>query len=332
MTEACVVGGGSWGSAFALYLGRIGVPVRLWIREAEIYETACRERENTVFLPGYRFPAGVSFHRDLAEALAGAETVFVAVPAQFSRRVYGHLAPLLRPGQSVISLTKGIEKKTHKRMTEIMEEVFAPHIRPLLGVLSGPSFSKEVAEGHPTALVLASAETDFARRIQHRLSSLSLRIYTTIDVVGVELAGALKNGIAIAAGISDALHFGHNSRASLITRGLVEITRLGLKLGAQRKTFSGLAGMGDLVLTCTGQLSRNRHVGLELGRGRTLSDIVADMRMVAEGVATTLSAVELARREDVEMPILEQVFQILYRKKDPLRALNDLMARGLKDE
>ncbi|MCX6561705.1 MAG: NAD(P)-dependent glycerol-3-phosphate dehydrogenase [Candidatus Aminicenantes bacterium] len=329
--KACVIGGGSWGSAFALYLGRLGYPTRLWIREPDIFLAARRDRENSVFLPGYRFPADVTFHDDYEEALAGAEYVFIAVPSQFCRRVFGHLAGRLQPGQALISLTKGIEKSTLKRMTEVMADCFGPTERPL-AVLSGPSFSKEVAEGHPTALVLASDESDLAHRLQGLLSSLSLRVYTTRDVVGVELAGALKNVIAIAAGISDALRFGHNSRASLVTRGLAEIGRLGLHMGAQRKTFAGLAGMGDLVLTCTGHLSRNRRVGLELGAGRRLAEIVADMRMVAEGIPTTVSAYHLARREGIEMPITEQVYAILVRRKDPRRALGDLMSRGLKDE
>lgn len=327
--NAGVIGGGSWGSAFALYLGRLGFSTRLWIREADIFQSACRDRENPVFLSGYKFPADVTFHHVLDEAVEGADMIFIAVPSAFCRKIYAHLGPRLRPGQAVISLTKGVEKKTLMRMSEIMAEAFPGHP---LGVLSGPSFSKEVAEGHPTALVLASIEYDLSRQIQHLLSGLSLRIYTTRDVVGVELAGALKNVIAIAAGISDALHFGHNSRASLMTRGLAEITRLGLQLGAQRKTFSGLAGIGDLVLTCTGHLSRNRQVGMEIGRGRRLSEIVAEMRMVAEGIPTTLSAYQLGLREGVEMPIIEQVFQILYRKKDPRKALTDLMSRGLKDE
>jgi len=329
--KAGVIGGGSWGSAFALYLGRLGFPTRLWIRESEILQEARRDRENRVFLPGYRFPEAVSFHHDLAETVDEADVVFLAVPAQFFRRVYSRLAPLLHAGQGVISLAKGIEKTTLARMTEIMTEI-RPPVKGPIGVLSGPSFSKEVAEGHPTALVLASSDGDLARRVQSRLSSLVLRVYTTRDVVGVELAGALKNIIAIAAGISDALRFGHNTRASLMTRGLAEIARLGLKMGAQRETFQGLAGMGDLVLTCTGALSRNRYVGMEIGRGRRLGDVVAEMRMVAEGIATTVSARALARREGVDMPILEQVFQILYRKKEPARAINDLMSRGLKDE
>jgi glycerol-3-phosphate dehydrogenase (NAD(P)+) len=327
--KAAVIGGGSWGSAFALYLGRLGFPVRLWIREPAIHEAACRTRENPVFLPGYKFPAAVAFHHVLDEALDEADVVFIAVPSVFCRRVYAQIAPRLREGQALVSLTKGIEKKTLMRMSQIMAEAFPGHG---LAVLSGPSFSKEVAEGHPTGLVVASAEPELARRLQGLLSGLSLRVYTSRDVVGVELAGALKNVIAIASGISDALDFGHNSRASLITRGLAEITRLGLKLNAQRPTFSGLAGMGDLVLTCTGHLSRNRQVGLEIGRGRPLAEIVSEMRMVAEGIPTTLSARQLAVREGVDMPIIEQVYQILYRKKAPRKALVDLMSRGLKDE
>jgi glycerol-3-phosphate dehydrogenase (NAD(P)+) len=237
----------------------------LWIREADIFEAARRTRENPVFLPGYKFSSDITLHHALDETLEDADFVFVAVPSVYCRRVYAQIGPHLRPGQAVVSLTKGIEKKTLMRMSEIMAEAFPGHP---LGVLSGPSFAKEVAEGHPTGLVLASAETELSRRLQSLLSGLSLRVYTSRDVIGVELAGALKNIIALAAGISDALHFGHNSRASLMTRGLAEITRLGLKLGAQRPTFSGLAGIGDLVLTCTGHLSRNRQVGLEIGRGR----------------------------------------------------------------
>lgn len=329
--RACVIGGGAWGSAFAIHLGRIGLPTRLWIREPEVLEIARRTRENPAFLPGCEFPAAVSFHDDPAAALDGAEAVFVAVPSPYCRKIFGRLAGSLAPGQAVVSLTKGIERSTLKRMTELMAECFPPGPRPL-AVLSGPSFSREVAEGHPTALVLASSEADWARRWQRLLSGPSLRLYTSRDVIGVELAGAVKNVIAIAAGISDGLGFGHNARASLLTRGLAEIARLGQRLGARPRTFSGLAGMGDLVLTCTGHLSRNRRVGLELGAGRRLRDIIADMRAVAEGLTTTVSAFYLARREGIEMPITEQVQAVLYRGKDPRRALADLMARGLKDE
>jgi len=330
--KASVIGGGSWGSAFALYLGRQNIKTKLWIREPDIFETARKEGENKVFLPGYIFPPEVSFHHDLEEALSATDLIFVAVPSQFCRTTYSHMAPFLSRDHVVISLTKGIEKKTLMRMSEVMAEVFKPFDQPHLAVLSGPSFSKEVAEGHPTAVVLASAEPDLAKKVQHFISSLSLRVYTSRDIIGVELAGALKNVIAIAAGISEALAFGYNTRAALVTRGLSEIGRLGLKLGAKKETFSGLAGMGDLVLTCTGPLSRNRHVGFELGKGKPLSAVIASMRMVAEGIVTTLSSRQLARRENVEMPISEQVYLTLYKNKDPQNALVDLMSRTLRDE
>jgi len=327
-----VIGGGSWGSAFALHLGRNGIRTKLWIREPAIFESAVRERENRVFLPGFKFPAEVTFHHALEDVARSADIIFLAVPSQFCRKVLLRLAPYLTAGQSVVSLTKGIEKKTLLRMSEVMTEVFAPFASPRIGVLSGPSFSKEVAQGHPTALVLASTDLLWARKAQHLISSSSLRIYTSRDVVGVEIAGALKNVIAIAAGINDSLQFGDNARAAMMTRGLAEITRLGVKFGAKKETFLGLAGIGDLVLTCTGRLSRNRHVGAALGKGKPLAGIIAGMRMVAEGIATTLSARRMAHREGVEMPIFEQVYQILYQKKEPRHALADLMSRTLKGE
>ncbi|MBM3311154.1 MAG: NAD(P)-dependent glycerol-3-phosphate dehydrogenase [Candidatus Aminicenantes bacterium] len=330
--NASVIGGGSWGTAFALYLGRLGHETRLWIREPDVLEAAVRERENPVFLPGHRLPSSVSVHADIGEAMDGAAAIFVAVPSQYVRKILSRMAPYLKQGQAVISLAKGIEKRTLLRMSEIMAEAFEPENRLSIGVLSGPSFAAEVAAGYPTALVLASRDRELARRLQARLSGPLLRVYTSRDVVGVELAGALKNIIAIAAGISDAMAFGHNSQAALITRGLAEIARLGLKLGARRETFSGLAGMGDLVLTCTGPLSRNRRVGQELGAGRPLGAVVAGHRTVAEGIPTTVSVRELANREGVEMPISEQVYQVLYRKKEPRRALADLMARELRHE
>ncbi|MCX6565524.1 MAG: NAD(P)-dependent glycerol-3-phosphate dehydrogenase [Candidatus Aminicenantes bacterium] len=332
MKNTCVVGGGSWGSAFAYHLAKIGFPVRLWIREPEIFEEAVRTRQNTVFLPGRIFPENASFHHDLKEAVSGANTVFIAVPSTYFRKVYAHVADFLRPDTDVVSLTKGIEKRTLLRMSEIVAAIPLRSGRVRIGVLSGPSFSKETAEGHPTALVMASADQDLARRVQICLSNERWRIYTSRDVVGVEIAGALKNIIAIAAGLSDAMNFGFNSRAALMTRGLAEIARLGTKLGARPETFAGLAGMGDLVLTCTGPLSRNRNVGLELGRGRQLAEIVGGMRETAEGIPTTVSARELARRENIDIPITEQVYQVLYRRKDPRRALTDLMTRTLKDE
>jgi glycerol-3-phosphate dehydrogenase (NAD(P)+) len=330
--NASVIGGGSWGSAFARHLGSIGLPTLLWIREEDILRDALAIRENRAFLPGFRFPDAVGFTDDLRESAAFGGVVFIAVPSQFCRSVYTRIAPVLRRDQIVVSLTKGFDKKTMMRMSQVMEEVFRPRVRPGLAVLSGPSFAKEVAAGHPTALVVASRDLAGAREVQHLISSLTLRAYTSSDVTGVEVAGALKNVVAIAAGIADALKFGLNTRAALITRGLVEITNLGLALGARKETFSGLAGIGDLVLTCTGELSRNHRVGHELGKGRTLREILAGMRMVAEGVHTTVAARRISRALGVEMPISEEIYQVLYRGKSPKKAVEELMSRALKAE
>jgi glycerol-3-phosphate dehydrogenase (NAD(P)+) len=327
-----VVGGGSWGSAFALHLGRKDLETRLWIREADVFEATVRTRENRDFLPGFFFPESVSFHHDLADALADSELVFIAVPSGFCRLLYGQIAPLLRSSQTIVSLTKGIEKDSLKRMSEIMREVFPPHRGLQLAALSGPSFAREVAEQHPTAVVVASENLETAKSIQHLISSNSFRAYASEDLIGIELAGALKNVIAIAAGICAGLEFGTNSIAALITRGIAETTRLGVKLGAKTETFTGLAGIGDLVLTCTGALSRNRYVGFELGKGKNLEKIVTGMKMVAEGIGTTLSVHQLAEQAGIEMPIAQQVYQILYHQKDPRIALGDLMSRKLKNE
>lgn len=328
----CVVGGGSWGSAFALHLGRQNLATKLWIRETDVFERTLRIRENRDFLPGSVFPEGVSFHHDLGEALAGCKLVFIAVPSEFCRGLYEHMGPLLASSQTIVSLTKGIEKDSLKRMSEIMREVFPHHLGLEIAALSGPSFAREVAEQHPTAVVVASDNAQTAKTVQHLISSSSFRAYASDDLIGVELAGALKNVIAIAAGLCAGLEFGTNSIAALITRGIAETTRLGVKLGARTETFTGLAGIGDLVLTCTGALSRNRFVGMELGKGKNLGEIVAGMKMVAEGIGTTLSVHQLAQREEIEMPIAQQVYQILYHQKDPKTALQDLMSRKLKNE
>ena len=330
--KVSVIGGGTWGSAFALHLGRLNIPTKLWIRERDVYQETVQKRENKAFLPGYTFPPLVSFYDDLIEAVSQSNLVFIAVPSKFCRRVYKQLAPSLSSDQAIISLTKGIEENSLKRMSEVMEEVFSPLFSPQIAALSGPSFALEVAQYHPTAVVLTSRDLSLAKKIQHSISSESFRVYVSEDIIGVELAGALKNVIAIAAGILDALQFGNNSIAALITRGLFEITRLGIKLGARKETFSGLAGIGDLVLTCTGNLSRNRYVGYQLGRGKSLDEIVSGMKMIAEGVTTTFSARQLAEREKEEMPICEQVYQILYQDKNPKKALKDLMSRRLKEE
>lgn len=330
--KASVIGGGTWGSTFALHLGRLHIETKLWIRENDIYQEALKQRENRAFLPGYKFPPHISFYKDLKEAVSQSDIVFFAVPSKFCRKIYVQLAPWLSPGQTIVSLTKGIEESSLKRMSEVMEEVFSPLFSPRIAALSGPSFAHEVAQYHPTAVVVASKDLSLAKGIQHIISNDSFRVYASEDIIGVELGGALKNVIAIAAGTLDALQFGANSIAALITRGLSEITRLGVKLGARMETFSGLAGIGDLVLTCTGKLSRNRYVGYQLGKGKSLTEIVSGMKMVAEGITTTISACQLARREKVEMPICEQVYQVLYRNKDPKKALKDLMSRRLKEE
>jgi glycerol-3-phosphate dehydrogenase (NAD(P)+) len=330
--EAGVVGGGSWGTAFALHLGRLGIRTKLWVREAEILEELRSTRQNRLFLPGFSFPAEVSFTERITEAVRAADVVFIAVPSQFCRQVYTDMAASLQSGQIAVSLTKGIEEGSLKRMSEVMAEVFPASSARQVAVLSGPSFAREVAERHPTAVVAASIDMDVARTIQRLVSDLSFRIYTSEDVVGVELGGALKNVIALAAGISDALEFGHNPRAALITRGLAEITRLGLVLGANKETFLGLAGLGDLVLTCTARMSRNYHVGFELGQGKTLSQVLSSMKMVAEGVTTTISVRLLSEREGVDMPISGEVYRVLYENKNPQDSLRDLMSRELKGE
>ncbi len=330
--KVAVIGGGSWGSAMAIHLSRRDVPVRLWIREPDILEEACRQRVNRVFLPGFSFPPSVSFCSSVADAARGASVVFIAVPSHYCREVYRRLAPAVDKGTLLISLTKGIEEKSLKRMSQVMAEVLPHPPRPRIVVLSGPSFAKEVAQGLPTAVVAAAPGTADAGRVQALLSGLSFRVYTSRDVVGVELGGAAKNVIAIAAGISDALGAGSNAKASLMTRGLAEITRLGVRLGARRETFFGLAGIGDLILTCTGELSRNRHLGFELGLGKSLPAIIAESSMVAEGVGTTRSLHRLARKCGIEMPIAEQVYRVLYGGKDPRQAIVDLMSRKLKRE
>ena len=330
--KACVIGGGTWGSAFARHLGRLDIQTRLWIREREVFEETVRSKENKAFLPGFVFPSAVTFFHDLNDAVASTDIVFIAVPSKFCRKIYEQLAPHLSSRHIIVSLTKGIEEATLKRMSEVMEEVFSPFFVPNIAVLSGPSFAREVAEDHPTAVVLASEKQNLAKKVQHFISSITFRTYTSYDVTGVELAGAVKNVIAIAAGISDAFQYGSNTVAALVTRGIAEMTRLGLKLGARMETFAGLAGIGDLVLTCTGKLSRNRFVGCEIGKGKQLNDIISTMKMVAEGVTTALSVHQLGNREKVDMPICGQIYHVLYKGKDPRKALQYLMSRKLKSE
>ena len=332
MKKACIIGGGSWGSAMAIHLGRLQIDTRLWVREKEIYDEILRTGENKTFLPQVPFPSSVSFFLDLKEAIQETEAVFIAVPSRFCRKLYTEIVPFLTPEQAILSLTKGIEEGTLKRMSEVMAEVFPSSFHSRIAVLSGPSFAREVAESHPTAVVISSENLELAKKMQSLVSSMYFRAYRSDDIIGVELAGACKNVIAIATGISDSFGFGSNSMAALVTRGLTEMTRLGLNLGARQETYAGLAGIGDLVLTCTGNLSRNRYVGIELGKGKTLNEIIAGMKMIAEGITTTLSVRQLAQREKVEMPICEQVFSVLHQGKDPKKAFRNLMSRELKNE
>ena len=330
--KAGVIGGGTWGSAFALHLGSKNIETNLWILEKEVYEQTLRYRENKTFLPGAVFPSSVSFFNSIEEAVKDTHCLFIAVPSKFCRSVYEKLAPLLTDETVLVSLTKGIEEGSLLRMSQVMLEVFSPFFSPRLAVLSGPSFAREVAEFHPTAVVLATEDRSVSKTIQHYISNMSFRAYTSEDIIGLEIAGALKNVIAIASGISEGLDFGANSMAGLVTRGLAEMTRLGTKLGAKPETFAGLAGVGDLVLTCTGRLSRNRFVGYELGKGRKLEEILGGMKMIAEGISTTLAGWQLAKKTKTDMPICEQVFRILYEGKDPRSALQNLMSRKLREE
>ncbi len=330
--KAAIIGGGSWGSAFAVHLGRLHIDTKLWIKEEEIYQEIKNTGENRLFLPGIAFPPSVSFFGRLDRAVEDADIVFIAVPSRFCRNIYEKLAPSLSAKQIIVSLTKGIEENTLKRMSEVMEDVFTPFFTPRLAVLSGPSFAREVSESHPTVVVVASKDIQLAKEVQTFVSGLYFRAYSSTDIIGVELAGACKNVIAIATGISDSFGFGSNSMAGLVTRGLAEMTRLGIKLGARLETYAGLAGIGDLVLTCTGKLSRNRFVGCELGKGKKLEEIVSGMKMIAEGIPTTLSVHQLSRREEIEMPISEQVYRILYERKNPRKAFQELMSRELKNE
>jgi glycerol-3-phosphate dehydrogenase (NAD(P)+) len=335
MSRIAVMGSGAWGTAIAISLARRGGhTIALWSYAKDVAAAMRERRENTAFLPGFQIPDSVGVFDNAAEALAGAEIVVSVIPSQFVRSTYEQFASHLRAGQLLVSATKGIEDETCFRMTEVIGAVLAARGMELpCGVLSGPSFAQEVAAGAPTAITIASTNAELATRVQREFSSSTLRLYTNDDVVGVELGGSLKNVIAIAAGIAAGLGLGFNSNAALITRGIAEITRLAVACRGRRETLAGLSGLGDLVLTCTGSLSRNRTVGMELGQGRKLNDILAGLDgKVAEGVRTTSAALGLARKHAVEMPIAEQMEAILTRGKLPERAIQELMLRPGRDE
>ncbi len=327
-----VIGAGNWGTALSLRLAELGHAVSLWAYEREVVQSIRATRENLLFMPGVVLPENVTPTTEIGEALRGADYVLTVMPSHVCRALYRQMLPYLNPEIIFVSATKGIEMESHMRMTEVISSVIGPSFTPRLSVLSGPSFAREVARGDPTAVVVASGDREAARSVQEQFSSRTLRLYTSSDVIGVEIGGAVKNVIAISAGIIEGLGLGRNPTAALVTRGLAEITRLACACGARRETLAGLAGMGDLVLTCTGDLSRNRMVGVELGKGRSLNDIVGSMRMVAEGVKTTGATVALADRHGIEMPITRQTHRILQGEISPLAAIRELMERTLKDE
>jgi glycerol-3-phosphate dehydrogenase (NAD(P)+) len=364
MSEIAIIGAGAWGTGLAIVLGRKGTHrVRLWAHETDVCESIAQRRINERFLPGRQIPASVTATNDPAAALADAQIIVSVMPSQHCRALFTRMRPLLPPQALIVSATKGLEERSLERMTEVIAEVLknaalgelrspepirlaalaqgrlpgvavpTESIDPAIGALSGPSFALEVARGDPTAITVASQNENLLRTVQQEFSDPAFRVYTNSDVIGVELGGALKNIIAIAAGICDGLGLGHNSIAALITRGLAEMTRLVVACGGRAETMAGLAGLGDLVLTCTGGLSRNRSVGVELGRGRKLPEILAGMHgMVAEGIFTTTAAVGLARARHVEMPITEQMHAILHEGKSPREAIHELMTRSGKSE
>lgn len=340
MSRIAVLGAGAWGTALALSLVRCGNhQIYLWSHSQRVTEEIHRTGQNTSYLPGFPLPThshngGIHVTSSLHEAVAASDILLLVTPSEHLRKTVEALLPSLQPSHSIISATKGIEDHTFLRMTEVIAQVTAarqPH--PRCAVLSGPSFAQEVAAGMPTAITIASGDIAYAQQIQRDFSNASLRLYTNEDVIGVEIGGALKNVIAISSGVVAGLGLGHNSAAALITRGIAEITRLAVACGGRKETLAGLAGIGDLVLTCTGSLSRNRTVGMELGKGRKLPEILTDLHgKVAEGVRTTTAALGLAQRHGVEMPITEQMAAILYEGKSPKDAIRELMARPGRDE
>jgi glycerol-3-phosphate dehydrogenase (NAD(P)+) len=327
-----IIGGGSWGTALAIVLAHRFEHVRLWVFETDLAARMAASRENDVYLPGSPLPANVHPTSSLADALDGAQIVLSVMPSHLARGVYGQMAELLHPSMLFVSATKGLENDTLLRVSEVIRDVLRPRFDPRVAVISGPTFAKEVARFEPTALVVASEDHDLTSTVQSAFSGPTFRLYTSADPLGVEIGGAIKNVVAIGSGVLNGMGLGHNATAALITRGLAEMTRLAVAMGGKPLTLAGLAGLGDLVLTCTGDLSRNRTVGVELARGRKLDEIVRSMKMVAEGIKTTNAAVDLARRHGVEMPISEQMFQMLHFGISPRDAIQRLMERSLKGE
>lgn len=327
-----VIGAGAWGTALARHVAERGTAVRLWAYEAAVVEAIATKRENSMFLPGVSLPSTLVATGSLEEAISHTEGLIFAVPSHAARSVLIRMAPWLTTPIPIVSATKGVEEESLKLMTQVMEEVLPPAIRGGLLVLSGPSFAAEVSRGQPTAVCLAGAESELVKRFQSLLMTSAFRVYGDSDPIGVQLGGALKNVMAVAAGVVDGLQLGHSARAALITRGLTEIIRLGTAMGADPRTFYGLSGVGDLVLTCTGPLSRNHTVGLRLGKGERLETILGSMHAVAEGVRTARAASGLAAKYGVEMPIVREVTAVLFEGKPCRQAVSDLMERDAKAE
>ncbi len=332
MTELAIVGAGSWGTALAIILAPRFRRIRLWVYEKDLAPRMRATRINDVYLTGFSLPPNVAVETEFSAALPGAAIVLSVVPSHLVRSVYTQMLPSLEPSMAFVSATKGLENGTLLRVSEVIRDCLAGSFEPRIAVISGPTFAREVARGDPTALVVASADPALSACIQASFSGPTFRLYTSPDPAGVEIGGAVKNVVAIGAGVCHGLGLGSNTQAALITRGLAEMTRLAVALGGRPQTLAGLAGLGDLVLTCSGELSRNRTVGLELARGRKLDEIVNSMKMVAEGIKTTTATVDLARRHQVEMPISAQMFDMLNFALPPREAVRKLMERSLKGE
>ena len=332
MIPIAIVGGGGWGTALAITMARLERDVRLWVYEPYLVETMIATGENPIYLPSVRIPPSVRVSNSVEEVLAGVRIVILAVPSHVYRQVLSRILPLLNGDMWFVSATKGIENETLMRMSEVIADVARPRFVPCIAAISGPTFALEVARGEPTALVVASPDESLRLYLQRELSAPRFRLYTNPDLIGVEISAAVKNIIAIAAGVVEGLGLGSNPAAALITRGLAEMTRLVVACGGRRETLSGLAGLGDLVLTAYGSLSRNRRVGVALGQGKNIDEVLSSTRMVAEGVKTAKSTVALARKLDVEMPIAEKMYAVLYEGLKPQDAIDDLMERKLREE
>ncbi len=332
MKNLAIIGAGSWGTALAIVLAPRFPQVRLWVYEADLAERMRASRENDVYLPGFQLAQHVEVTSELGHALENADVVLSVMPSHLARRIYGEMLPFLHDSMLFVSATKGLENGSLERISQVIREVLSPKFEPRVAVISGPTFAREVASFEPTALVVASSDRSTADRVQAAFSGPTFRLYSSVDTTGVEIGGSVKNVVAIGAGVLHGMGLGHNAMAALITRGLAEITRLAVAMGGQPLTLAGLAGLGDLVLTCNGELSRNRTVGVELAHGRKLDEIVSSMKMVAEGIKTTNAAVDLAKRYSVEMPISEQMFQVLNFGVSPRDAIQRLMERSLKGE